>query len=194
MVKRTISLLTAVVVMVVMMYLASPAWAQGFSGPNYGPNGPYYGPYDYCGWSVYACLYPPSAPASSTASPPSAPPAAAVARQLPATGGLDAIPLLGLGGGALLVAGGLLARSMIQMYRKRTSLLEVAVAWFILRGVQPISHGSRGPRPCWRTKKRKEAHERQRQPVSRRALQGARGCTRSVYRSTPRLARLFRRP
>src|SRR5215210_8645450 len=130
--------------MAVMIGLASPVWAQASSGPNYGPNGPYYGPYDYCGWSPYACLYPPGAqgssspnygpngpyygpydycgwsayaclyaaraPVSSTASSPTTSSAPAVARQLPATGGLDAIPLLGLGGGALLVAGGLLAR------------------------------------------------------------------------------------
>ena len=95
-----------------MMDLASPAWAQVSSGPNYGPNGPYYGPYDYCGWSPYACLYPPGGPASSTAPPPSIPFAPAVAGQLPATGGLDAIPLLGLGAGALLVAGGLLVRKL----------------------------------------------------------------------------------
>jgi hypothetical protein len=152
-VRRTASLLTVVAVMAVMIGLASPVWAQDYSGPNYGPNGPYYGPYDYCGWSPYACLYPPRAPTSSTASPPSTPPTPAVARQLPATGGLDAIPLLGLGAGALLGAGGLLARSMIQMYRKRPSLLEVAVAWFILRGAQPISHGSRGPRPPWNKEK-----------------------------------------
>ena len=113
--KRTISLLAALAVMTVMMYLANPAGAQaGSSGPNYGPNGPYYGPYDYCGWSPYACLYQPSTPASSTASPPTTPPAAAAVRQLPATGGLGAIPLLGLGGGGLLVVGGLLARRIIR--------------------------------------------------------------------------------
>ena len=38
--------------------------------------------------------------------------AAAKAGALPATGGLDSLPLLGLGAGALLVAGGLLARKM----------------------------------------------------------------------------------
>src|SRR5947209_7750514 len=125
--------------MAVMMDLASPAWAQDSTGPNYGPNGTYYGPYDYCGWSPYACKYTPGerdsralnygpngayygpydycgwspyackytpdARTSSTASPPS---------QLPATGGLDAIPLLGLGGGALVVAAGMLVRRMIQ--------------------------------------------------------------------------------
>src|ERR687883_787406 len=113
--KRTISLLAALAVMTVMMYLANPAGAQaGSSGPNYGPNGPYYGPYDYCGWSQYAWLYPLRAPTSSRASPPSTSPTPAVARQLPATGGLDATPLLGLGGGALLVAGWLLARRIIQ--------------------------------------------------------------------------------
>src|SRR5919199_4585320 len=115
MVKRIISLLTAVAVMAVMVGLASPAGAQqgSSSRPNYGPNGPYYGPYDYCGWSPYACLYPLRAPTASTASPPGTRPAAAVARQLPATGGLDAIPLMGLGGGALVVAGWLLARRII---------------------------------------------------------------------------------
>jgi hypothetical protein len=117
MVKRIISLLTAVAVMAVMVGLASPAGAQqgSSSRPNYGPNGPYYGPYDYCGWSPYACKYTPGAPASSTASPPTTPPApTTVARQLPATGGLDATPLLGLGGSAVLVVGGLLARRIIQ--------------------------------------------------------------------------------
>jgi LPXTG-motif cell wall-anchored protein len=113
-VRRTISLLTVVAVMAVMISLASPVGAQSSSGPNYGPNGPYYGPYDYCGWSPYACLYPPRTPTSSTALPSSTTPTPAVARQLPATGGLDAIPLLGLGGSALLVAGWLLARRMIQ--------------------------------------------------------------------------------
>ena len=38
----------------------------------------------------------------------------AEAKALPATGGLDSLPLLGLGAGALLVAGGLLARKMIR--------------------------------------------------------------------------------
>ena len=112
---RRISLpLTVVAVMAVMMSLASPAWAQGFYGPNYGPNGPYWGPYDYCGWSPYACPYPPDAPSSPTALPPTTPPAQAVVRQLPATGGLDVIPLLRVGAGALLMAGGLLARKMIR--------------------------------------------------------------------------------
>src|SRR3712207_3865520 len=36
---------------------AAPARAQGDSGLTYGPNGPYYGPYDYCVWSPYACAY-----------------------------------------------------------------------------------------------------------------------------------------
>src|ERR687884_908535 len=40
--------------------------------------------------------------------------AEAKAGALPATGGLDSLPLLGLGAGALLVAGGLLARKMIR--------------------------------------------------------------------------------
>src|SRR5919199_3905093 len=71
MVKRIISLLTAVAVMAVMVGLASPAGAQqgSSSRPNYGPNGPYYGPYDYCGWSPYACLYPPGATSSPTYGP-----------------------------------------------------------------------------------------------------------------------------
>ena len=34
---------------------AAPASAQGDSGLTYGPNGPYYGSYDYCVWSPYAC-------------------------------------------------------------------------------------------------------------------------------------------
>ena len=38
----------------------------------------------------------------------------AEAKALPATGGLDSLPLLGLGAGALLVTGGLLARKMIR--------------------------------------------------------------------------------
>jgi hypothetical protein len=36
----------------------------------------------------------------------------AAAKALPATGGLDSLPLLGLGGAALLLGGGLLARKM----------------------------------------------------------------------------------
>jgi hypothetical protein len=36
---------------------ASPVEAQDYSGLTYGPNGPYYGPYDYCVWSPYACKY-----------------------------------------------------------------------------------------------------------------------------------------
>ena len=40
--------------------------------------------------------------------------AEAKAGALPATGGLDSLPLLGLGAGALLVAGGLLARRIIR--------------------------------------------------------------------------------
>ncbi len=38
----------------------------------------------------------------------------AEAKALPATGGLDSLPLLGLGAGALLVAGGLLVRRIIR--------------------------------------------------------------------------------
>ena len=111
--RRIILPLTAVAVMAVMMNLvASPAWAQGSYGPNYGPNGPYWGPYDYCGWSPYACPYPPAAPPSAMASPPTTPPSPTVMRQLPATGGLNAIPLFGLGAGALLVASGLLASKL----------------------------------------------------------------------------------
>ena len=44
--------------MVAMLALgAAPAGAQDYSVPTYGPNGPYYGPYDYCVWSAYACQY-----------------------------------------------------------------------------------------------------------------------------------------
>jgi hypothetical protein len=48
-----------IVVMLVVMLLisAASAWAQGYSGLTYGPNGPYYSPYDYCVWSAYACQY-----------------------------------------------------------------------------------------------------------------------------------------
>ena len=42
---------------VVLLMSAAPAWAQSYSGLTYGPNGPYYGPYDYCVWSPYACQY-----------------------------------------------------------------------------------------------------------------------------------------
>ena len=50
--------LCALVFMVAMLLIsAAPAWAQSNSGLTYGPNGPYYGPYDYCVWSVYACQY-----------------------------------------------------------------------------------------------------------------------------------------
>ncbi len=112
--RRVILLVTAVALMAVMLNLASPVGAQGSYGPNYGPNGPYWGPYDYCGWSPYACPYPPGAPSSQMGSPPTTPPSPAVARQLPATGGLDAIPLFGLTAGALLVAGGLQARRVMR--------------------------------------------------------------------------------
>jgi hypothetical protein len=42
---------------VVLLISAAPAWTQSYSGLTYGPNGPYYGPYDYCVWSPYACQY-----------------------------------------------------------------------------------------------------------------------------------------
>jgi hypothetical protein len=58
-----------------------------------------------------------AAPAPTAAAP--APPAqakagGAQAKALPATGGLDIAPLLGIGAGALLVSGGLLARKIIR--------------------------------------------------------------------------------
>jgi hypothetical protein len=40
-----------------MVISAVPAGAQGYYGLTYGPNGPYWGPYDYCVWSPYACIY-----------------------------------------------------------------------------------------------------------------------------------------
>ena len=55
-----------------------------------------YGPYVYCRWSAYACLYPARASVSSTTSS-----AAAVVRQLPETGGIDAVTLLELGADVL---------------------------------------------------------------------------------------------
>jgi hypothetical protein len=60
---------------------------------------------------------PAGAPAPTAAAP--APPAqakagGAQAKALPATGGLDIAPLLGIGAGALLVSGGLLARKIIR--------------------------------------------------------------------------------
>src|ERR671927_1018756 len=48
--------------------------------------------------------------AEAKAGAPEAKAGKAEAKALPATGGLDSLPLLGLGAGALLVAGGLLAR------------------------------------------------------------------------------------
>ena len=45
----------AFMVAMLMIISAAPARAQGDSGPNHGPNGAYYGPYDYCVWSAYAC-------------------------------------------------------------------------------------------------------------------------------------------
>ena len=50
--------------------------------------------------------------AEAKAGAPEAKAGKAEAKALPATGGLDSLPLLGLGAGALLVAGGLLARNM----------------------------------------------------------------------------------
>jgi hypothetical protein len=50
--------------------------------------------------------------AEAKAGAPEAKAGKAEAKALPATGGLDSLPLLGLGAGALLVAGGLLARKM----------------------------------------------------------------------------------
>src|ERR687886_99601 len=50
--------------------------------------------------------------AEAKAGAPEAKAGKAEAKALPATGGLDSLPLLGLGTGALLVAGGLLARKM----------------------------------------------------------------------------------
>ena len=41
----------------VLVISVAPAGAQDYSVPTYGPNGPYYGPYDYCVWSPYACMY-----------------------------------------------------------------------------------------------------------------------------------------
>ena len=52
--------------------------------------------------------------AEAKAGAPEAKAGKAEAKALPATGGLDSLPLLGLGAGALLVAGGLLARKMIR--------------------------------------------------------------------------------
>ena len=52
--------------------------------------------------------------AEAKAGAPEAKAGKAEAKALPATGGLDSLPLLGLGAGALLVAGGLLARRIIR--------------------------------------------------------------------------------
>ena len=52
--------------------------------------------------------------AEAKAGAPEAKAGKAEAKALPATGGLDSLPLLGLGAGALLVTGGLLARKMIR--------------------------------------------------------------------------------
>ena len=57
---------------------------------------------------------PAPAPAAAAPAAAAAAPAPAKAAMLPPTGGLDIAPLLGLGAGALLVAGGLLARRIIR--------------------------------------------------------------------------------
>jgi hypothetical protein len=54
--KRKARYLCTLSFMAAMLVLgAAPAGAQDYSVPTYGPNGPYYGPYDYCVWSPYAC-------------------------------------------------------------------------------------------------------------------------------------------
>ena len=50
-------LCASVFIVAMLLISAAPAWAQGYSGLTYAPNGPYYGPYDYCVWSAYACQY-----------------------------------------------------------------------------------------------------------------------------------------
>jgi hypothetical protein len=56
--KRKARYLCTLSFMAAMLVLgAAPAGAQDYSVPTYGPNGPYYGPYDYCVWSAYACKY-----------------------------------------------------------------------------------------------------------------------------------------
>ena len=50
-------LCASVFIVAMLLISAAPAWAQGYSGLTYGPNGPYHGPYDYCVWSAYACQY-----------------------------------------------------------------------------------------------------------------------------------------
>jgi hypothetical protein len=50
-------LCASVFIVAMLLISAAPAWAQGYSGLTYGPNGPFYGPYDYCVWSAYACQY-----------------------------------------------------------------------------------------------------------------------------------------
>ena len=52
--------------------------------------------------------------AEAKAGAPEAKAGKAEAKALPATGGLDSLPLIGLGAGALLVAGGLLVRRIIR--------------------------------------------------------------------------------
>jgi LPXTG-motif cell wall-anchored protein len=59
-------------------------------------------------------LKPADAPASAPASAPAPAPAPAPAKELPKTGGSSAASLFALGAGALLVAGGLLARRFIR--------------------------------------------------------------------------------
>ena len=86
---------------VVLLSLVSSAGAPRFSNPNLVTliivlTVLIYGPYDYCRWSAYACLYPARASVSSTTSS-----AAAVVRQLPETGGIDAVTLLELGADVL---------------------------------------------------------------------------------------------
>jgi hypothetical protein len=57
--RRKLRYLCASAFLVAMLLISSaaPAWAQDYSALTYGPNGPYYGPYDYCVWSSYACQY-----------------------------------------------------------------------------------------------------------------------------------------
>jgi len=52
---RYLCALAFIVAMLVIS--ATPTWAQDYSGLAYGSNGSYFGPYDYCVWSPYACQY-----------------------------------------------------------------------------------------------------------------------------------------